>query len=122
MRATVGGAFLVMGSLLATAGFAVSSQKHLGLEPIDIATVMLLWLLSASIVVFHEKIFRRDRILPVVIPVLALAFVWLLLNLGYLMSFGIRDFNLYSILLGWCFFNSGLYYDTREVLKAGVRE
>ncbi len=118
MKITVGVIFLVMGALLVSLGLAVPSQNHLSLELVDIVTMLLLWLFSLSIFMFHEKIFRKDRILLVVLPVLALSFAWLLLNLGYLLSFGIQDFNLYAVLLGWCFFNSGLYYDTREVLKA----
>ena len=120
MKITLGVVFLLMGALLASIGLAIPSQNHLGLEIVDIATILLLWALSISILIFHESIFRKDRIL-LVVAVLALGFVWLLLNISHILSFGIQDFNPYAVLLGWCFFNSGLYYDTREVLKAAKR-
>lgn len=118
MKVTLGAIFLLMGTLLVSIGLAVPSQKHQS-AVIDIITMLLLWVLSISILVFHESIFRKGKTPLVVLPVLALGFAWLLLNLDHLLSFGIQDFNIYAVLLGWCFFNSGLYYDTREVLKAG---
>jgi hypothetical protein len=121
MKITVGVVFIFVGAFLASVGLAVPSTNHLGLEVVDIITIILLWIFSLSILMFHQSIFREDRILLVVLPVLALGFVWLLLNLGHILSFGISDFNIYAVLLGWCFFNSGLYYDTREVLKAAKR-
>jgi len=121
MRITVGVVFLLVGALLVSIGLSVPSQKYQSLELIDIATILMFWVFSLSTLLFHESIFRKDTILIVVLPVLAMGFAWLLLNLGHLLSFGIQDFNLYAVLLGWCFFNSGLYYDTREVLKAAKR-
>ncbi|NYZ79206.1 hypothetical protein H0N99_03595 [Candidatus Micrarchaeota archaeon] len=117
MKVTLGAVFFLMGALLVSAGFAVPSQKHQSLGLIDIITMLLLWTFSLSIIVFHEEVFRKDRILLVVLPLLAVGFAWLLLNIGYLLSFGIKDFNLYAVLLGWAFFNSGLYYDTRGFVK-----
>jgi len=114
---TVGEVFVLMGSLLVSAGLIIPTQKHVGLGLGDIFALLLLWCFSLTLLKFHKSIFRKDRILVVVLPVLALGFVWLLLNLGYLLSFGSGDFNLYAILLGWVFFNTGLYYDTRAALK-----
>jgi hypothetical protein len=121
MKITVGIVFLLTGALLASAGLAISSTNHPGLEVVDVVTILLLWVFSLSFLIFHQSIFRKGRILIVVLPVLALGFVWLLFNLGHLLSFGVSDFNIYAVLLGWCFFNSGLYYDTQEVLKAAKR-
>jgi cytosine/uracil/thiamine/allantoin permease len=121
MKFTLGAVFLLMGALLVSVGFAVPSQNHQSLGLIDIVTMLLFWVLSILIIAFHDEVFRKGRILLVVLPVLALAFVWLMLNLAYIISFGIKDFNIYAILLGWAFFNSGLYYDTRGFVKAAKR-
>lgn len=117
MKITVGIMFLFVGALLASIGLAIPSENHLGLEMTDVVAILLLWIISLLMLVFHDSVFRKDRIMLVVLPVLILVFAWLLLNLGHLMSFGIGDFNIYAVLLGWCFFNSGLYYDTREAMK-----
>jgi hypothetical protein len=121
MKITLGVIFLLMGSLLATIGFGVPSLNHIALGLTDVISIFFLWLFSILFAVFHESIFRKDRILLIVMPVLLLGFIWLVLNIGYLLSFGIQEFNLYIILLGWCFFNSGLYLDTREILKVSKK-
>ena len=121
MKVTAGQIFLLVGSLLASAGFLAPSQNHPAANLIDILPVILMWGFSLAALRFHGEIFRKDRIIVVLIPLLALAFI-LLLSLGYLLSFGIREFNLYSILLGWAFFNGGLYYDTRGVLKPATKK
>lgn len=118
MKITTGQIFLVTGSLLISVGFLAPSQNHPSMNLIDILLIILMWCFSLAAFRFHDEIFRKDRILLGVMPLLALEFILLLLSLNYLLSFGIREFNLYAILLGWAFFNGGLYYDTKGVLKA----
>lgn len=122
MKISLGQIFLVTGSLLVSVGFLAPSQNHPSVNPIDIVLIILMWCFSLAAFKFHDEIFRKDRILLGVMPLLALAFILLLLSLNYLLSLGIREFNLYAILLGWAFFNGGLYYDTREILKAAPKK
>jgi hypothetical protein len=117
MKITIGMVFLLMGSLLVSLGLVIPTQNHQGIRLMDAFALLLMWCFSLSVLKFHENIFRKDKILFVVMPVLFVGFIWLLLNVGYLLSFGVGAANLYAILLGWGFFNSGLYYDTRKVLK-----
>jgi presenilin-like A22 family membrane protease len=117
MKITGGQLLLFAASLLVSVGFAVPSQYHQSTELRDIVILILIWCFFLISLKYHDRIFRRERILVVVMPTLFIGFACLLLSLNYLLSFGIREFNLYAILLGWFLFNLGLYYDTRKVLK-----
>lgn len=122
MKITLGQIFLVMGSLLVSLGFLIPSQNHQSVNPIDMLPILLMWCFSLVALKSYDDVFSKDRILYVVMPVLVFGFILLLINLNYLLSFGIREFHLYAILLGWAFFNAGLYYNTREILKGAPKK
>ena len=117
MKITGGQALLMIGSLLISVGSLIPSTYHQSMQSRDIVTVVLLWCFSGLAMKYHDELFRRERILTVVTPALLIGFIYLLLSLDYLLSFGVNELNLYSILLGWVSFNSGLYYDAKNALR-----
>lgn len=114
---TNGQLLLLAGSLLVSAGLLLPFPAHPDVNPSDILAVVFLWSFSLCAFRFHRQIFERSRILVTVLPVLFFGFLWLLLNLNYLLMFGRFEPHLYAVLFGWFLFNVGLYYDTRKVLK-----
>ena len=117
MKITIGQVLTVAGSLLVSGGLLVPSETQKTFELGEAAVLAVLWAFSLSALLFHDKIFRKEIILLTVIPILALGFLWLMLNLHSFLLLAPGRFNTYAILFGWVIFNTGLYLDTKKVLK-----
>ena len=117
MKITIGQVFVMAGSLLVSGGLLVPSETQKTFELSEIFALVVLWAFSLSALAFHDKIFKKDMVLLTVIPILALGFLWLLLNLSSFLLLAPGRFNTYAILFGWVIFNTGLYLDTKKALK-----
>jgi|GEM_PF-6886956 hypothetical protein len=114
MKVSFGQILLLIGCLLLSGGLLFSSAE---LELIDIFAILFMWCFFLSTFKFHNEIFKKQNIPMIVLPVLALGFLWLLLNINKLLLLWAGQINTYAVLLGWGVFNTGLYYDTRKALR-----
>ncbi|MEM3555895.1 MAG: hypothetical protein QXF56_04225 [Candidatus Micrarchaeia archaeon] len=115
---TFGQILMLVGCLLISGGFLLS---YASLELTDIFVVIYVWCFLALSLKFHKGIFKKERILVTILPLFALSFLWLLLNINKFLLLWLGQVNTYAVLIGWGVFNTGLYYDTRKVLRISER-